>query len=207
MLLAPARAHPLQRPRSAREDLRLLARRRLRLQGLWFWMWAAIAPAIRRYRLVHPVSTRADPYTRPVNIRRRKHWGWGFEDQQPTPARVREAAAGLAAHLRPALGDVALGEVESPVPLEALELARAAHRRAGGAGGASARPTITRAPRTRSASPTPTSSTAFAAGSSTLPTSSPARATRPTSSGCWSGARPSASPRSPTAGAHPSSAA
>jgi alkyldihydroxyacetonephosphate synthase len=57
-----------------------------------------------------------------VNIRRRKHWGWGFEDQQPTPAEVREAAPGLATHLRPALGDVALGEVESPVPLEAVEL-------------------------------------------------------------------------------------
>jgi alkyldihydroxyacetonephosphate synthase len=57
-----------------------------------------------------------------VNVRRRKHWGWGFEDQQPTLAQVREAAAGLAAHLRPALGDVALGEVEAPVPLEAIEL-------------------------------------------------------------------------------------
>ena len=57
-----------------------------------------------------------------MNVRPRKHWGWGFEDQQPTPAQVREAAAGLAAHLRPALGDVALGEVESPVPLQGLEL-------------------------------------------------------------------------------------
>jgi alkyldihydroxyacetonephosphate synthase len=57
-----------------------------------------------------------------VNVRPRKHWGWGFEDQQPTLAEVRKAAAGLAAHLRPALGDVELGEVESPVPLEAVEL-------------------------------------------------------------------------------------
>jgi alkyldihydroxyacetonephosphate synthase len=57
-----------------------------------------------------------------VNVRPRKHWGWGFEDQQPTPSEVREAAAGLAAHLRPALGDVTLSEVESPVPLEAVEL-------------------------------------------------------------------------------------
>jgi alkyldihydroxyacetonephosphate synthase len=57
-----------------------------------------------------------------VNVRLRKHWGWGFEDQQPTPAQVREAAAGLAEHLRPALGGVALGEVESAVPLQALEL-------------------------------------------------------------------------------------
>ena len=58
-----------------------------------------------------------------MNTRRRKHWGWGFEDQQPTLAEVGEAAAGLATHLRPALGDIALGEVvESPVALEAIEL-------------------------------------------------------------------------------------
>jgi len=57
-----------------------------------------------------------------VNIRLRKHWGWGFEDQQPTLAEVSAAAAGLAAHLRPALGDVALGEVEAPVALAAVEL-------------------------------------------------------------------------------------
>jgi alkyldihydroxyacetonephosphate synthase len=72
--------------------------------------------AIFAYRLV-TVDSRA------VNVRRRKHWGWGFEDQQPTLAEVGEAAAGLAAHLRPALGDVALGEVEAPVPLEELQLA------------------------------------------------------------------------------------
>ncbi|HEV3318861.1 MAG TPA: FAD-binding oxidoreductase [Solirubrobacteraceae bacterium] len=58
-----------------------------------------------------------------MNIRRRKHWGWGFEDQQPTPAEVRATAAGLAAHLRSALGDVTLGEVETPVPLDAVALA------------------------------------------------------------------------------------
>jgi alkyldihydroxyacetonephosphate synthase len=57
-----------------------------------------------------------------VNIRPRKHWGWGFEDQQPTLAEVGAAATGLAAHLRPALGDVALGEVEAPVALDAVEL-------------------------------------------------------------------------------------
>ncbi len=57
-----------------------------------------------------------------MNIRRRKHWGWGFEDQQPTLAEVTAVAAGLAAHLRPALGDFALGEVEAPVPLDAVEL-------------------------------------------------------------------------------------
>jgi alkyldihydroxyacetonephosphate synthase len=57
-----------------------------------------------------------------VNVRQRKHWGWGFEDQQPTPAEARAAAVGLASHLGPALGDVALGEIESPVALEAVEL-------------------------------------------------------------------------------------
>ncbi len=57
-----------------------------------------------------------------MNVRPRKHWGWGYEDQQPTLAQVREAAAGLAVHLRPALGDATLGEVELPVPLEAVEL-------------------------------------------------------------------------------------
>jgi alkyldihydroxyacetonephosphate synthase len=31
--------------------------------------------------------------------RRRKHWGWGFEDEQPSPEELRAAAAGLAAHL------------------------------------------------------------------------------------------------------------
>jgi alkyldihydroxyacetonephosphate synthase len=56
-----------------------------------------------------------------MNIRPRKHWGWGFEDQQPTLAEVGAAAAGLATHLRPALGDVALGEVEAPVALDAVE--------------------------------------------------------------------------------------
>jgi alkyldihydroxyacetonephosphate synthase len=58
-----------------------------------------------------------------MNARRRKHWGWGYEDQQPTLAEVRRTAAGLAAHLRPVLRDVALGEVEEPVALEAVELA------------------------------------------------------------------------------------
>ncbi len=58
-----------------------------------------------------------------MNIRRRKHWGWGFEDQQPDPPAVRQTAGALAAHLAPALGDVELGEVEQPVALAALELA------------------------------------------------------------------------------------
>jgi alkyldihydroxyacetonephosphate synthase len=53
-----------------------------------------------------------------VSSRRRKHWGWGFEDQQPTPAQVGASAAELGAHL-----GFKLGEVEDPVALEALQLA------------------------------------------------------------------------------------
>src|SRR5438874_12544060 len=52
-----------------------------------------------------------------VTERIRKQWGWGFEDQQPPAAQVAEAAAGIRAHL--GFGD---GEVEQPVPLEAVEL-------------------------------------------------------------------------------------
>jgi alkyldihydroxyacetonephosphate synthase len=52
-----------------------------------------------------------------VEIRRRKHWGWGFEDQQPTPAQVRAAAAPLAKHL-----GFALTKVEEPVALESVVL-------------------------------------------------------------------------------------
>jgi alkyldihydroxyacetonephosphate synthase len=53
-----------------------------------------------------------------VNIRRYKHWGWGYEDQLPSPAHLRETAAALASHL-----GVTLSELESPVPLQELELA------------------------------------------------------------------------------------
>jgi alkyldihydroxyacetonephosphate synthase len=53
-----------------------------------------------------------------VSIRRRKHWGWGFEDEQPSPEQVRAAASGLATHLGfPPI------EVEDPVGLDALKLA------------------------------------------------------------------------------------
>jgi alkyldihydroxyacetonephosphate synthase len=49
--------------------------------------------------------------------RRRKHWGWGFEDQQPPHEHVEAAAAGAREHLgfEPA-------EVERPVRLEDVEL-------------------------------------------------------------------------------------
>jgi alkyldihydroxyacetonephosphate synthase len=52
-----------------------------------------------------------------VSSRRRKHWGWGFEDQQLSPAQLRASAATLAAHL-----DIPLGEVEQPLALESLQL-------------------------------------------------------------------------------------
>jgi alkyldihydroxyacetonephosphate synthase len=53
-----------------------------------------------------------------VSGRRRKHWGWGFEDQQPSPEQLRASVAGLAAHL-----GMTLGDVEEPVALEAVRLA------------------------------------------------------------------------------------
>ncbi len=34
-----------------------------------------------------------------MTTRRRKHWGWGYEDEQPSPGQLREAAAFLAGHL------------------------------------------------------------------------------------------------------------
>jgi alkyldihydroxyacetonephosphate synthase len=53
-----------------------------------------------------------------VGERRRKHWGWGFEDQQPTAAQASAALPALAAQL-----GIALDAVEEPIALEALELA------------------------------------------------------------------------------------
>ena len=49
--------------------------------------------------------------------RRLKHWGWGYEDQQPPYEQVRDTALGLRAHL--GFGEA---EVEGPVPLEDVEL-------------------------------------------------------------------------------------
>ena len=48
--------------------------------------------------------------------RRLKHWGWGYEDQSPTATQLREAGEGIRARF--GFG----GEVEKPVPLEAVEL-------------------------------------------------------------------------------------
>src|SRR4051812_19235787 len=49
--------------------------------------------------------------------RRRKHWGWGYEDQQPDRAALEAAAAAV----RDRLG-FAVDGIEEPVPLEAIEL-------------------------------------------------------------------------------------
>jgi alkyldihydroxyacetonephosphate synthase len=53
-----------------------------------------------------------------VATRRRKHWGWGFEDEQPSAAQMRASAAALAEHL-----GMTLGELEHPVGLESVRLA------------------------------------------------------------------------------------
>jgi len=52
-----------------------------------------------------------------VSGRRRKHWGWGFEDQQASPGDLRASVVGLAAHL-----GMTLGDIEEPVALEAVRL-------------------------------------------------------------------------------------
>jgi alkyldihydroxyacetonephosphate synthase len=48
---------------------------------------------------------------------RRKHWGWGFEHEQPPPDEVRATAGFVASHL--GFGST---EPEQPVPLEAVTL-------------------------------------------------------------------------------------
>jgi len=53
----------------------------------------------------------------PPVTRRRKHWGWGFEDEQPPPDEVRATAAFLASHL--GFGST---EPDEPVPLSELSL-------------------------------------------------------------------------------------
>ena len=51
-----------------------------------------------------------------VAARARKHWGWGYEDQQPSFADLKAAAADI----RERLGFG--GEAEAPVRLEEIEL-------------------------------------------------------------------------------------
>jgi alkyldihydroxyacetonephosphate synthase len=52
-----------------------------------------------------------------TTTRRRKHWGWGFADQQPDRDSLEAAAAGIREQLGFG-GD----QVEEPVPLEAIDL-------------------------------------------------------------------------------------
>jgi alkyldihydroxyacetonephosphate synthase len=52
-----------------------------------------------------------------VNDRRFKHWGWGYEDQQPSEQAIGETAALAAGHL-----GLAVSEVEAPVALERVQL-------------------------------------------------------------------------------------
>jgi alkyldihydroxyacetonephosphate synthase len=49
--------------------------------------------------------------------RRLKFWGWGYEDQQPSHDEVRQAAAGIRAHL-----GFEPGDVERPAELDDLDL-------------------------------------------------------------------------------------
>src|ERR1044072_5596313 len=51
-----------------------------------------------------------------TTVRRRKHWGWGYEDQQPSHDEVRNAGAGIRSHL----GFAPL-DAEQPVPLSEVE--------------------------------------------------------------------------------------
>jgi len=50
-------------------------------------------------------------------VRRRSHWGWGYEDERPSLGELRAAAAGLAAHL-----GFGSAEPAQPMPVEAVEL-------------------------------------------------------------------------------------
>jgi alkyldihydroxyacetonephosphate synthase len=50
--------------------------------------------------------------------RRRKHWGWGYEDEQPSHEELRQAAPGLAQHL-----GFGQSEPEAFVPIEDVSLA------------------------------------------------------------------------------------
>jgi alkyldihydroxyacetonephosphate synthase len=53
----------------------------------------------------------------PVNERRRKHWGWGYEDEQPSDEDLRSAAAFISGRL--GFGST---DVELPVPLSEVSL-------------------------------------------------------------------------------------
>src|SRR5436305_14548554 len=65
-------------------------------------------PRIRRVDLGRSA---ARGYSGAMAAGRRKHWGWGYEHEQPPPDEVRAAAAFLAGH--PGFGSTA---PEQPVP-------------------------------------------------------------------------------------------
>jgi alkyldihydroxyacetonephosphate synthase len=52
-----------------------------------------------------------------VKIRRHKHWGWGYEDQQPSDEQLHAIALAAGEHL-----GLPVGEVEQPVALEQIAL-------------------------------------------------------------------------------------
>ena len=52
-----------------------------------------------------------------MQIRRAKHWGWGYEDQQPDSGALRASAGALAQHL-----GFSLDGLEEPVQLDAIDL-------------------------------------------------------------------------------------
>ena len=104
--------------------------------------------------------------------RRRKHWGWGFEDEQPSAEELRGAAAFLSSasgSARPSPSSRSLWRRCRCRPPRAGR-ARSARRR-------SARPTTTSARCTATAARTPTSCAPSAGASITRPTWSPTRAT------------------------------
>jgi alkyldihydroxyacetonephosphate synthase len=64
-----------------------------------------------------PLRVRSFRAVTATGVRRLKHWGWGYEDQQPPHGQVETAALAARDHL--GFGD---GKAERPVPLEAVEL-------------------------------------------------------------------------------------
>ncbi len=53
-----------------------------------------------------------------MGSRRRKHWGWGYEDEQPPIAQLRDQAVAIVGHL-----GFGQSEPEQPVPLSRVRLA------------------------------------------------------------------------------------